>query len=55
MTLNYVIAFFCVYGVFAMCKDIGRSLKRARKSQEAQAEARKTIEEYEQKEKARRK
>lgn len=54
MTLIYLTAFFAAYGGFSMCKDIGRWLKRARKAQEAQAEARKTIEQYEQKEKERR-
>lgn len=45
-TLTLIIAFLVVYGLFSMCKDIGKWLKRARKAQEAHEEAQKTIEQY---------
>jgi hypothetical protein len=50
-TLYFILSIFAAIGFFESVKKLGRHLKRQREIQEANAEARKLMEDYEQKEK----
>lgn len=51
--LYFILLVFAAVGFFESCKKLGRHLKRQREIQEANAEAKRLMDEYEQKEKDR--